>query len=38
MQFNNENLTIMRKKASDNSVGEEAKSMVSMSSVDICKL
>ena len=28
MQFSNENLTIMRKKASDNSVGKEAKSMV----------
>ena len=25
MQFNNENLTITRKKASDNSVGKEAK-------------
>ena len=34
---NKENLTIMRKKASDNSVGKEAKSMVSMSSADICK-
>ena len=38
MEFNNENLTIMRKKASDNSVGKEAKSMVSMSSADLCKL
>ena len=38
MEFNNENLTVMRKKASDNSVGKEPKLMVSMSSADLCKL
>ena len=38
MQLNNEDLTIMRKKASDNSVGKEAKLMVSMSTAHLCKL